>query len=154
MISVGNTKFIDSVNYYLPMRLSDLPKAFGLKDTLDKGVFPHLLNTKANQIYIGPIPDLSGSDVSYATTEKHIAWVERIGRYYSPDQMKPEERFTKWYEKMIRSNCIFNFQLKIVKYCCNDVDILRRSCMTFRKIFLECDNVCPFEDAQLSLLRA
>ncbi|KYN11983.1 hypothetical protein ALC57_15877 [Trachymyrmex cornetzi] len=70
VMTVGNTKFIDSVNY-LPMCLADLPKAFGLKDTSDKGNFPHLFNTRENQSYIGPIPD---------------------ARYYSPDQMKPEER--------------------------------------------------------------
>jgi len=47
VITIGNTKFIDSVNY-LPMRLFDLSKAFGLMNTFGKG-FPHLFNTKANQ---------------------------------------------------------------------------------------------------------
>jgi len=46
---------------------------------------------------------------------------------------------------MIQSNFILNFQLEI-KYCRNDVDVLRRSCMTFRKIFLERGNICPFEE--------
>jgi len=50
IVLVGNTKFIDSVNY-LPMRLSDLLKALGLKDTLGKGIFLHLFNTKVNQMY-------------------------------------------------------------------------------------------------------
>ena len=57
VMSIGNTKFIDSVNY-LPMRISDLPKTFRLKDTLGKDVFPHLFNTKTNQMYISPIPDI------------------------------------------------------------------------------------------------
>ncbi|XP_011684670.1 PREDICTED: uncharacterized protein LOC105448009 [Wasmannia auropunctata] len=35
---------------------------------------------------------------------------------------------------------------ELVKYCRNDVDILRRACMAFRKIFLERGNVCPFEE--------
>ncbi|XP_018368310.1 PREDICTED: probable DNA polymerase [Trachymyrmex cornetzi] len=117
VMTVGNTKFIDSLNY-LPMRLADLPKAFGLKNTSDKGNFPHLFNTRENQSYIGPIPD---------------------ARYYSPDQMKPEERmrFTNWHDEMIRANFIFNFQHEIVKYCRNDVEILRRACMALQKNFFE-----------------
>jgi len=40
------------------MRLTDLPKAFRLRDILDKGFFPHLFNTAAKSNYIGykPIP--------------------------------------------------------------------------------------------------
>jgi len=88
-----NTKFIDSINY-LPMRLFDLSKAFRLKNILVK-IFPHLFNIKMNWTYIGRILD---------------------ARYYSPYQMKPEERerFTKWHEEMLWSNFIFNFQLEIV----------------------------------------
>ncbi|XP_071581882.1 uncharacterized protein [Temnothorax nylanderi] len=124
VMTVGHTKFIDSLNY-MPMKLSELPKAFGLQDTSDKGIFPHLFNTRENQDYIGPIPDT---------------------RYFSPEHMKAEERerFLSWHAEMTRNNFIFNFQSKIIKYCRNDVDILRRACMAYRKIFLECGNVCPF----------
>ncbi|KAL6419605.1 hypothetical protein ACFW04_013693 [Cataglyphis niger] len=52
VLTVGHTKFIDSVNY-MSMRLFELPKAFGLQDTSDKGIFPHLFNTE-NQSYISP----------------------------------------------------------------------------------------------------
>ena len=38
VITIGNTKFIDSVNY-LSMQLSDLPKAFELKDYWIKASF-------------------------------------------------------------------------------------------------------------------
>ncbi|KYN42035.1 putative DNA polymerase [Trachymyrmex septentrionalis] len=126
VMTIGRTKFIDSSNY-IPMRLSELPKAFGLQDTLGKGFFPHLFNTSNNQNYIGPIPD---------------------ARYYSPEQMKPEEheRFMVWHEEMSRSNFDFNFKQEIIKYCRNDVDILRRACMAFRRIFLERGDVCPFAE--------
>jgi len=63
------TKFIDSINY-IPMRLSDLPKTFRLRDTSDKGTFPHLFNTKENQTYIEPLPKAR----------------------YSPEQIKPADR--------------------------------------------------------------
>ena len=126
VMTVGRTKFIDSVNY-MPMRLSDLPKAFGLRDTADKGVFPHLFNTVENQSYVGPLPE---------------------ARFYSPDQMKSDERerFLAWHTEMTGNNVIFDFQREIVRYCRNDVDILRRACVAFRKIFVERGGVCPFDE--------
>ncbi|XP_025160709.1 uncharacterized protein LOC112589908 [Harpegnathos saltator] len=126
LLTIGQTKFIDSVNY-MPMRLSALPKAFGLKDTAGKGLFPHLFNTVENQHYIGPIPD---------------------ARYYSPETMRPSERerFLEWHEDMVRKNIEFDFQREIVSYCRNDIDILRRACFAFRKIFLDRGKVCPFEE--------
>src|SRR5215831_14127373 len=45
-----------------------------------------------------------------------------------------------------KENTVFNFQREILDYCRTDVDILRRACMAFRKIFLERGNVCPFEE--------
>jgi len=87
------------------MCLSDLPKAFGLRDTSGKGTFLHLFNTRENQTYIGSLPE---------------------ARYYSPEQMKPADReqFLTWHEEMTRKNVIFDFQREIVQYCRNDVDIL------------------------------
>ncbi|EFN79227.1 Probable DNA polymerase, partial [Harpegnathos saltator] len=114
LLTIGQTKFIDSVNY-MPMRLSALPKTFGLEVTAGKGLFPHLFNTVENQHYIGLIPD---------------------ARYYSPATMRPPERkrFLEWHEDMVRKNIEFDFQREIVSYCRNDVDILRRACLVFRKI--------------------
>ena len=48
-------KVIDSLNF-LPMKLSALPKALGLEE-LKKGWFPHHLNTRENQNYVGPYPE-------------------------------------------------------------------------------------------------
>lgn len=126
LLTAGHTKFNDSVNY-MPMRLSELPKAFGLKDTEDKGIFPHLFNTIENQTYIGPLPD---------------------AHYYSPDSMKSQERerFLIWHAEMREKNTVFDFQREIVRYCHKDVDILRQACIAFRKIFLDRGNVCPFEE--------
>ncbi|XP_070171517.1 uncharacterized protein [Polyergus mexicanus] len=126
VLTVGHTKFIDSVNY-MPMRLSELPKAFGLQDTSDKGIFPHLFNTVENQSYVGPLPD---------------------AHYYSPETMKSEERerFLVWHADMRQKNTVFDFQREIIRYCRTDVDILRQACMAFRKIFIVRGNVCPFEE--------
>ncbi|XP_032690647.1 LOW QUALITY PROTEIN: uncharacterized protein LOC116853627 [Odontomachus brunneus] len=126
LLTVGRTKFLDSANY-MPMQLSTLPKAFGLKDSVAKGVFPQLFNTIENQNYIGPLPDID---------------------YYSPDTMKSDEReqFLTWHAEMTGKNAVFNFQQEIVRYCRNDGDILRRACLAYRKIFLDRGNVCPFEE--------
>ncbi|CAC5359404.1 unnamed protein product [Mytilus coruscus] len=51
-----NIRVLDSLNF-LPMKLSKIPKAFGLKE-LKKGYFPHFFNTMDNQNYIGPYPDI------------------------------------------------------------------------------------------------
>lgn len=124
VLTAGRAKFIDSVNY-MPMRLSELPKAFGLPDTCGKGVFPHLFNTIDNQTYVGPMPDV---------------------KYYAPETMHAQERerFLAWHAEMLSKNTVFDFQREILEYCRTDVIILRRACMAFRKIFLERGNVCPF----------
>ena len=45
-------KIIYSLNF-LPMKLSELPQAFGLKE-IKKGWFPHFFNTWDNQVYVRP----------------------------------------------------------------------------------------------------
>ncbi|EFN87191.1 Probable DNA polymerase, partial [Harpegnathos saltator] len=114
LLTVGQTKYIDSINY-MPMRLSMLPKAFGLKGISGKGLFPHLFKTVENQYYTGPLPDI---------------------RYFSPDTMEPDEseEFLAWHVVMVSKNVEFDFQREIVAYCGNDVDNLRRACLAFSKI--------------------
>ncbi|KAL6417053.1 hypothetical protein ACFW04_013026 [Cataglyphis niger] len=111
----------------MPMRLSDLPKAFGLQNTSDKGIFPHLFNTVENQSYVGLLPDL---------------------HYYSSESMKTKERerFLAWHADMRQKNTVFDFQRGIICYCYTDIDILRKVCMAFRKIFIHRGNVCLFEE--------
>lgn len=48
-------RLLDSF-FFMPMKLSDLPKSFGFSKTT-KGYFPHLFNTEANENYVGPVPD-------------------------------------------------------------------------------------------------
>lgn len=82
----------------MPMRLSELPKAFGLPINCDKGIFPHLFNTIENQSYVGPLPDV---------------------KYYAPETMQTEERerFLAWYAGMKKKNTVFDFQREIIGYC-------------------------------------
>ena len=39
---------------------------------------------------------------------------------------------------------MFNFREELIKYCDSDVDILRRSCLKFRDIFMSETQICPF----------
>lgn len=87
-------RVIDSLNF-LPMPLSKLPSCFGLTE-LKKGYFPHLFNTRENQLYVGPLPD---------------------SKYYSPDSMSEPARqaFMLWHEEHKES--VFDFQKEMLSYC-------------------------------------
>ncbi|KYN29458.1 hypothetical protein ALC57_01096, partial [Trachymyrmex cornetzi] len=70
-------------------------------------------------------------------------------KYYSTCYMQSDERerFLLWYNEAKRSNYVFHFMKEIVSYCKNDVMILRRACLTFRKMFNKCGKFCPFEES-------
>lgn len=91
-----NMRILDSLNF-LPMRLSQLPEAFDLKE-LKKGYFPHFFNKEENYHYKGPYP------------EPH---------YYGCDAMSTQERekFLAWHTERIRQDDIFDFDRDIVSYC-------------------------------------
>ena len=117
-------KFIDSLSF-IPMRLADFPKTFGL-DELAKGYFPHLFNRKENQNYVGPL---------------------QPSPYYHPNGMSPAEKemFLRWHRELKENNYVFNFQEEILSYCRSDVDILRRCCLEIRELFRHVTNIDPFE---------
>ena len=124
-LEIGMTKFIDSLNY-LPMKLSSFPKTFDLAEGVETGFFPHLFSTLENQEYIGSYPNIS---------------------YYTPDSMGKEEHeaFLPWYKDV--SCGLFNFKNELKQYCIQDFNILRQSCMKFRKIFLQVGKVDPFAES-------
>ena len=65
---------------FLPMALSKLPEAFGLKE-LAKGYFPYTFDTPDHDDYVGTWP---------------------AAPHYLPDQMMPKDRkkFFTWYESV------------------------------------------------------
>ena len=118
-----NIRFIDSIKILLS-RLSKLPEMFGMNNeseidaNIRKGFFPHLFNTtdKIDNNYIGKIPDR---------------------KYYAPEHMNPESRseFNTWYEQMQnKPNYVFNLKQELIKYCINDVIILKLAIIEFDKI--------------------
>ena len=124
-IPACNIRMIDSINF-LPTALCNLPKMFDFDDKLAKASFPHLFNRKENQnVILKNLPDL---------------------KYYNPDAMKAEQReaFLQWYDK--NKNTRFDFQEELLKYCCNDVDILRKACLELRKLFMQISGgIDPFD---------
>ena len=91
---------IDS-HCFIPMPLSQLPKAFGLQE-LKKGYFPYLFYPPEGLDYIGPWPP---SDT------------------YDPNHMKNRAGFDEWYQQQRDQQ--FNFKEELLSYCHSDVDILR-----------------------------
>ncbi|KAK7590294.1 hypothetical protein V9T40_001907 [Parthenolecanium corni] len=117
-------KIIDSHNF-VAAPLSAFPKTFSLNE-FKKGYFPHLFNTEVNENYVGSIP---------------------AKQYYCYDTMKEGDRnkFIEWHNKKVEEGYVFEMEKEIVEYCNSDVDILRRGCLDFRKQFLECENIDPFQ---------
>lgn len=101
-------RIIDSLNF-LPMKLANLPNAFGLT-ALKKGDFPHFFNTLANQHYKGTYPPPEA---------------------YGVDFMSPDERstFLTWHDQQKHKE--FDFEEEILAYCQSDVDILHQACLNF-----------------------
>jgi DNA polymerase type B, organellar and viral len=112
--------FIDSISF-MPLPLSGLPKAFNFCEQT-KGFFCHYFNTSANQGYIGPYPDKS---------------------MYGYDSMSSTQRkeFLTWY--LSQRDKTFNFKEEFLKYCKNDVDILYKASVRFRKDFLQETGIDP-----------
>ncbi|XP_062597068.1 uncharacterized protein LOC134258520 [Saccostrea cucullata] len=110
-----NIRMLDSLNF-LPMRLANLPSAFGLTE-VKKGFFPHYFNTRANQRYVGPYP---------------------AAQFYGCDTMNASDRdsFMDWYREKVETREIFDFSKELLEYCKSDVDILRKACLKFREILM------------------
>jgi len=118
-----HVRFIDSLNFFA-MPLKAFPATFGLSyqdvngEELHyaKGYFPHLFNTKANEDYVGPMPDKS---------------------YYMPETMGVEDvkKFEKWHADQVKRGAIFDMRRDIKNYCVMDVTILREGCQVFQKLF-------------------
>lgn len=128
-IKVGRYKFIDSLNFF-NVALAKLPKMFSLENSL-KGHYPHMFNTFENLNYIGDIPDL---------------------KYFWPDNLKPSERkkLIEWYDEEKKKNAVFNNRAELIKYCIEDVNILRKACLKFRSILHALTGVEPFYQITLA----
>lgn len=123
-LSFMGLKFLDSMSF-LPMALSQFPKAFGLQE-LKKGFFPHFFNTKDHEQYVGPIPAQD---------------------YFDPQGMSPSRKteFEEWHAARVAENYEFHFQDELLAYCHSDVRLLKEGCQKFQSEFWQLAGFNPFE---------
>lgn len=128
-IRVGRYRFIDSLNFF-NVSLSKLPKMFSLQNNL-KGYYPHAFNIPENLDYVGPLPDI---------------------KYFWPNNLKCEDRkkLLEWYTCERNKDVIFNNKEELLKYCKEDVNILRNACLKFRAILYDITGVEPFYQTTLA----
>ena len=123
-------RFIDTYHFLLqPLR--NLSSTYGI-DTI-KGHFPHHFNRPENQDYIGKIPD-----------EEYFGPMNMDKDYYEND-------FKPWYEQQADVND-WNFKDEMKRYCVMDVELLAKTVLKFRKMYvddLDCD---PFRYTTVSSL--
>ena len=115
-----NLKIIDSY-LFLSMRLSQFPKALGIKD-LTKGFHPYLF---IDLNYVGPMIGLE---------------------YFDPPSEGSKERkvFDMWYEQ--QKSKTYVCREGIYYYCRLDVDILRQGCIIFARLIYNVTGILPFYD--------
>ena len=65
---------------------------------------------------------------------------------YSPDSMTVAERETFLSGTIALVNYIFYFKKELIKYCIQDVNILRESCLKFRQLIIEQVDIDLFAD--------
>lgn len=128
-IKVGRYKFIDSLNFF-SVPLSKLPTMFNLNCS-SKGYYPHFFNTYENFDYRGAIPDKS---------------------FYGVNSMKSDDRFKflKWYDGEKAKNKVFDNRNELVKYCQQDVNILRLACLKFQNLLIGLTTVDPFDQITIA----
>ena len=111
--------FKDSYKFMnLPIRL--LPKSFDFHNELQKGFFPHYLNTRDNLNFTSDhLPDM---------------------KYFGVEEMGEDERkrFTNWYQlescKFLNdSKLIYDLRSEMVKYCYDDCFVLASAFSRFNE---------------------
>lgn len=127
-ITVGRYTFLDSINFF-NVGLSKLPEMFSIEGT--KGYYPHYFNTPENLEYVGELPAVE---------------------FFDPDNTKDKQRddFIAWYAAEKSRNHVFNNKEVLLKYCKQDVAILRLACLKFRSMLVELTKVDPFDQVTLA----
>ena len=137
-------RFIDSFNF-MAMPLKDMPSTFELTE-LKKGYFPHLFNTQDHARYRGdmpPIKDYHMEAMSVVDQEKFLSWYK-----LQKDQYQTKVKFWEVLHQIdykLPKPVEYDHQKEILAYCTSDVDILRRACLSFRKLFMDIAQCDPFQ---------
>jgi hypothetical protein len=122
----------DTLNF-VATSLSSFPKAVGLNDLeVQKGDFPHRSNRPENWDKVIPFPD--------------------VDQYFVEKLIKTKrDEFTRWHtEEKERCGGMFDFRAQMVKYCSNDVTVLRKCTLKFREDFITLTGTDPFESVTIA----
>lgn len=107
---------IDSYSF-LPFALSKFQETLDLEVDCEKYDFPYSFIKYANLDYVGPWPSMD---------------YYNLGRHESDEE---KEEFKKWHAEMEKES--FDFKAEIVKYCVQDVAILRKGVLKFQQLIYD-----------------
>ena len=58
---------------------------------------------------------------------------------------KERKEFLRWYDQKKAEGYVFDMRKELIEYCQSDADILRCSCLQFRKSIIKITNMDPFQ---------
>ena len=117
-MKIKSTTFIDSINH-VAGSLEGLPKTLGFDtEGLKKGFFPYTFNTRENETYVGPMPDI---------------------KHFDMGRMMPSNRdeFVKWYNDLVKVGYVWDHHKELHEYCTSDVVILARAMKIYQERGIE-----------------
>ena len=122
-----------------------MPSTFGLTE-LKKGYFPHLFNTKENTHYRGPMPPMATYHLEAMSTSDQA----QFRSWYAMQKQLHQRKQAFWQvlleiDTNTKEPVEYDHQKELVAYCTSDVDILRRACLSFRKLFMDIAQCDPFQ---------
>lgn len=118
--------FIDSFSF-MQVALRKLPKMFGFDDVVvGKGIYPYYFNSFENYHYIGELPDKKYYGVHEYGNDEEIA------------------KFDSWYNELKSINYTFDNRYELIKYCMNDVYLLRVACVKVAETIRKIVDIHPF----------
>jgi len=120
-------RVIDSYRF-LPFALRMFSKTFRI--STEKGHFPYRFYTEKNRGYKGKIPDKEYFEFHKLKTEKE------------------KESALQWYNQY--ENKEYDIEEECLKYCKEDVHLLKQGCEMFRWSWIETTNMDPFQSITIA----
>lgn len=115
-LKLGRVEILDSYLWF-QCALAKLSKPFNIP--CEKGYFPHIFNKIENEDYVGPLPGQDQFGVEFMKEDqygKFIEWHSEMSQKIENGDLPP-----------------WNFREELLKYCRDDVKILRLAWLKFEK---------------------